>query len=160
MSVIESKDFAARLDRLWRSVYPKGQGRPYTYDEVARAITADGVPITGAYLQQLRTGKRTDPRRSYVAAISKFFGVPVEYFFDANVANDISRQITELAEIRDAVTRAEASQLSVPTAIALRAQGLSPKSIEAIANLMDQARRLEGLPSVEEPSPRTVPEDG
>jgi transcriptional regulator with XRE-family HTH domain len=145
---IPGDDFASRLDHLWGNVYPKSQGRPYTYEEVARAMKARGVSVTPQYLQQLRTGRRTDPRQSYVAALAGFFGVPVEYFFSGKVADEISWQIAELAEIRDSLQRAEASREAPEHAIALRAQGLSPRSIRAIASLVDQARELEGLPPV------------
>ena len=142
-----SKTFAQRLDELWRSVYPAEQGRPYTYEEVARALAEAGTEVTGAHLHQLRTGIRANPRHTYVKALADFFGVPVDYFTSDAVAHKISQQIQELKEIRDVFTKAEASQAH---AILLRAQGLSARSIEAIPRLMDQARELEGLPPVAE----------
>lgn len=141
-------------------MYPKSQGRPYTCDEVAGAITERGLPVTGAYLSQLRTGRRKEPRMSYVAALAEHFGVPPSYFFDDAVAEDLSRQIAELVEIRESIQRAEATNPQMVNPISLRSQGLSARSVEAIVKLLDQARELEGLPPVQPPGAEEPSVDG
>ena len=74
--------FAERLDRLFRTVYPKDRG-PYTPAEVAEAINqaAENKVVSGTYLWLLRTGQRDNPTMKHLIAIARFFGVPPTYFF-------------------------------------------------------------------------------
>ena len=78
---------AKRLNHLLETVHPAGRG-PYSLREVADAINeAAGTRLmSAAYLSQLRTGQRTEPSHSRLAAIAKFFGVDVPYFTDEDTA--------------------------------------------------------------------------
>ena len=131
---------AAKLDRLFRTVHPPGRGE-YSLEEVAEGIRARGGPsISGAYIWQLRAGKRVNPTMSTLEALADFFGVPAGYFLDDGVQERIDSQLDLLAAMRDAgVSR-----------IALRSFGLSAESLRAIAGVIENARRLEGLPEVDE----------
>jgi ESX-1-secreted protein regulator len=127
---------ADRLERLFRSVHPAGHGE-YTYREVAEAIREAGGPsISPTYLWQLRAGRRLNPSMRQIEAIARFFGVPVTYFSDDEAAARIDAELDFVAALRDASVRQ----------IALRAAGLSPKGLAAIAEIVEQVRRLEGLP--------------
>jgi len=53
-----SMTFAARLNRLFDTVYPPGRG-PHTSAEVIAALKAEGVTMSAPYLSQLRSGNRT-----------------------------------------------------------------------------------------------------
>ena len=55
-----SNTFAARLNRLFDTVYPPGRG-PHTSAEVIAALKAEGVTMSAPYLSQLRSGNRTNP---------------------------------------------------------------------------------------------------
>ena|ERR1700761_1156963 len=137
---------AQRLNHLFETVHPPGRG-PYNLREVADAINEDAGTklISAAYLSQLRTGQRTEPSHSRLAAIARFFGVDVQYFTDEEAARATDEQLEFLAAMRDNGVRA----------VAIRAAGLSDTALEAVKALIDNARRLEGL---EELGDRTAPE--
>jgi transcriptional regulator with XRE-family HTH domain len=131
---------ARRLDHLFRTVHPKDRG-PYTPAEVAEAInTAAGERVVSAtYLWLLRTGQRDNPTLRHLVALARFFGVPPVYFLPDDNGRD-----TELpAEVVAALTDDKVRDL------ALRAAGLSDRSLRAIADMVDSARAVEGLPATE-----------
>ena len=129
------RTLAEKVDRLFSQVRPaKGE---YSYEHVASAIRAEGGPtISATYLWQLRKGFRDNPTMKHLEALSSFFGVPPAYFFDDEVAERIDAELSLLATIRDASVRK----------VALRASGLSPESLDTIADMIERVRKLEGLP--------------
>ena len=128
------RTLAEKIDRLFRSVHP-AQGE-YTHEEVASAIRKAGGPtISATYLWQLRKGVRKNPTMRHLEALSEFFGVPPAYFFDDEVSARIDAELSLLASFRDASVRQ----------VALRASGLSPESIQAIVEMIERVRKLEGL---------------
>ncbi|WP_416484266.1 helix-turn-helix domain-containing protein [Streptomyces sp. CL12] len=129
------KTLAARLDHLFKTVHPKDRG-PYSYEEVASEIKRRGGPtISASYIWQLRTGGKDNPTKRHLEALSTFFGVPVAYFFDDEESRHIEAEIDALAALRDAGVRS----------LAVRASGLSDKSLQIIGDVIDRARELEGL---------------
>src|SRR5271165_495575 len=74
---------ARRLQRLFATVHPPGRG-PWTLKEAAAAINeAAGTQlISYNYLYQLHRGTKSEPGHTRLAAIARFFGVPVSYFSD------------------------------------------------------------------------------
>ncbi|SFR06495.1 hypothetical protein SAMN04488564_1021016 [Lentzea waywayandensis] len=127
---------AARVDHLFRTVRADDGGE-YTFEEVAEAIRAKGGPtISATYLWQLRKGVRDNPTKRHVEALASFFGVPPAYFFDAAETARIDAELTLLNALRDAPVRQ----------LALRARGLSDKSLATIADMVERVRELEGLP--------------
>jgi transcriptional regulator with XRE-family HTH domain len=135
------KDLAEKLERLFRAVHPRGRGE-YTYREVADGIRARGLaPISGTYVWQLRTGQRTNPTMKHIEGLAAFFGVPVNYFFNDDVAHRVDTELDMIVALRETPIRH----------IALRASGLSPESLSAIAEMIEHVRRLEGL---QDPSDR------
>jgi transcriptional regulator with XRE-family HTH domain len=128
--------FAQRLDHLFRTVHPKDRG-PYTPGEVAEAINAaagDRV-VSATYLWLLRTGQRDNPTLRHLLALARFFGVSPVYFLP-----DDGKQERELpTEVVAALTDDKVRDL------ALRAAGLSDRSLRAITNMVDSARAVEGL---------------
>ncbi|MBN6039558.1 helix-turn-helix domain-containing protein [Amycolatopsis sp. 195334CR] len=134
---------AAKVDHLFRTVRPRDGGE-YSFEEVAEALRARGGPtISATYLWQLRKGVRDNPTKRHLEALAGFFGVPAAYFFDDEETRRIDAELTLLTALRDAPVRQ----------IALRASGLSPKSLEAIADMVDRVRELEGLPQPTPPEP-------
>lgn len=91
----------------------------------------------------LRTGQRTNPTVTHLQAIADYFEVPVAYFFDDTVADELSAELELLRSMRDNGVKQ----------IALRASGLSPEALRAIAGLIENARSLQGLPTDESPDP-------
>ncbi|WP_328608689.1 helix-turn-helix domain-containing protein [Amycolatopsis sp. NBC_00345] len=131
-----SDTLAAKVDHLFSTVRPR-EGDEYSFEEVAEGIRAKGGPtISATYLWQLRKGLRDNPTKRHLEALAGFFGVPPGYFFDDAEAARINAELALLSALRDTPVRQ----------IALRANGLSSKSLEAIADMVDRVRQLEGLP--------------
>jgi transcriptional regulator with XRE-family HTH domain len=131
---------ADRLNELFSMSRPRG--RPWTNDEVATEIkkSAPEIKVSGAYLSALRSGKRRQPSRDLLVALARFFGVSPAYFFDSGQADRVNQQLAALDELRQAGVRS----------VALRAVGLPPEILDAVTAILDQMRRLQGLPAVDE----------
>ncbi len=137
---------AQKIDQLFRTRH--AAGREYTYEEVAEGIRNLGGPtIAATQLWELRTGKKTNPRKTQLEALAAFFRVPIGYFFeDDGETARIQAQLELLAAMRN----------SDVERIALRAADLSPESLRAITQIVEQARHIEGLPNggaTDSPSP-------
>lgn len=134
-SLSVERTLAAKVDHLFRTVRPSSD-KEYSFEEVAETIRANGGrTISATYLWQLRKGVRDNPTRRHLEALAEFFGVPPAYFFDAATASQVDAELTLLAALRDASVRQ----------IALRASGLSPRSLGAITEMVERAREIEGL---------------
>ncbi|MFD7811650.1 helix-turn-helix domain-containing protein [Streptomyces sp. NPDC059785] len=138
---------AVRLDDLFRTVRPKG--KHWTNAEVAEELkrTNPELKVGGVYLSQLRTGKRSNPSPDLLAALARFFGVSVAYFFDEKVAESVLGEVAAIEALRQAGVRA----------VAMRAAGMKKENLQAITAIMDQYRQLQGLPPVTDPSPPASP---
>lgn len=132
---------ADKLNHLFTNVVPAGRP-PYSSEEVARAITADGTPVSGSYIWLLRKGQRDNPTLRHLEGLAKFFGVPPAYFFDDQVTAAVDTDLDLLMALRDAGVQK----------LALRTAGLSPKSISSIAEVVERVRELEGLPKEQPPN--------
>ena len=139
--------FAERLDHLFRTVHPKDRG-PYTPAEVADAINeaADDRVVSGTYLWLLRTGERDNPTMKHIIAIARFFGVSPTYFFP----DDAMQQNAVPAELTAALSDDKVREM------ALRAAGLSDRSLRAITDMISSARAVEGLPEDPDAASRQV----
>jgi transcriptional regulator with XRE-family HTH domain len=103
---------------------------PHSYRELSSAIDKAGGPaMSPAYIQQLATGKRINPKIHYVEALARLFGVPVTYFFD-------DEEITEPSPAAEA--RGNEAKL-----MAMRAQELSPEGRRQVMDLLDLVERYE-----------------
>ncbi|MEV5129087.1 helix-turn-helix domain-containing protein [[Kitasatospora] papulosa] len=130
------RTFAELLDYLFRTVHPKGRS-PFTYAEVSQGIRdTAGVSISASAIQQLRTGTNTNPKMQTIRALAGFFGVSPGYFFDEAEAERQRAEIQVVAAMLDQGVRR----------VALRANGLSASSLNMLNSVIDQARRLEGMP--------------
>ncbi len=127
---------AEKLDRLFQSVRSP-DGDEYTYAEVVAGINARGIAKTSdTYLCDLRNGTKDNPRIRHLEAIADFFGVPVTYFLDGD--ESAARLYAQL------------STLPVPgnaglQRIMLRAVDLSEDTLNAVAQILEHARQIEGV---------------
>jgi len=126
---------ADRLNVLFARVPRRGGTQPYSNDRAAEELSAAGVSVTGAYLSQLRSGKRNNPSARLLAAIAALFEVPVTYFFDADQAASIEAQLDTLAALRNGGVRG----------IVTRTAGVSDAGIANLAAILEQLRQMEGL---------------
>jgi transcriptional regulator with XRE-family HTH domain len=128
---------ADKINRLFDVMHPSGRG-PLSNEEVAAAINARGGPtISPSYLWLLRTGRRDNPGKHHLDALARYFGVNPAYFFDDTIAEQIGAELDLLAAMRDAGVKR----------LALRAAGLSREALAAIQLMVEQARKIEGLPN-------------
>lgn len=139
------RTLAEKLNYLFQTVHPPNRGE-FSAEEVAQAVEELGGPtISPSYIWYLRTGRRDNPTRKHLEALARFFGVSPAYFLDDDAAERIDAQLELLAALRDAGVRE----------IALRASGLSPLSLDAIREMINHVRQLEGIPNGRD----TPPED-
>jgi ESX-1-secreted protein regulator len=116
---------AEKLDRLFRAT---GQPEP-SYMTVSEAIRAgQGVAVSHTYIWQLRTGRRDNPTVQHLTALAGYFGVPVAYFLDDDLAGRVDSQLELLRSLRDAGV----------TEIALRAAAVSPHGRAVISEAIRQ----------------------
>lgn len=76
---VDTATFAARLNRLFDTVWAPGRG-PYRNFEVTEALDRRGHRLSAPYLSQLRSGIRKYPSPRTAEMLAEFFGVDVEYF--------------------------------------------------------------------------------
>lgn len=129
-----STTFAARLNRLFDTVYPPGRG-PHTSAEVIAALKAEGVTMSAPYLSQLRSGNRTNPSTATLAALANFFRIKSAYFTDDEYYEKLDRELSWLAMMRDDGVRR----------LALRASELSPEAQDEVMERVNELRRTEHL---------------
>jgi len=122
---------SGKIDHLFHTVR-RSDGREYTYDDVEQGT--DGR-VSRSYVWKLRHGRNSNPSLDVIEALAMFFRVDPEYFFNPKDEND--DRALEMAEV--------AALLQDPgvRAVAERARGLSPTSIEAVNNLIDNLHAIE-----------------
>jgi transcriptional regulator with XRE-family HTH domain len=139
-----STSLADRLNHLFATI--KGQGRraEYSNEEVARAMTAAGVPISQSYIWLLRKGKKDNPTIRHVKALADFFGVPPAYFFDEDVTHRVNQRLAELKAENERLVQA-ASYGGEIQLMAARAGELSPEGLGRVVDLVNVVYELEQL---------------
>ena len=127
--------FQARLDHLFRTVQAP-EGGEYTYRQVAAGVERlVGHKTSPSYLQVLRTGGHANPSMKHLYGLCAFFGVPIEYFFDGDAAQDVDGQLELAASLRSPAVRE----------LAIRATGLSAGALATLTQMVEHVRLLEGL---------------
>ena len=126
---------ADRLNHLFSTIPRPGGHGLWTNEQAAAALRGSGAGMSDGYISQLRNGKKNNPSARNLASIADLFGVPVDYFFNAETAAKIDADLRLLVAIRDSGVQD----------LALRAHGLSPKTIAGVADILDQARKFEHL---------------
>ncbi|EFG77250.1 hypothetical protein HMPREF0591_2833 [Mycobacterium parascrofulaceum ATCC BAA-614] len=129
-----STTFAARLNRLFDTVYPPGRG-PHTSAEVIAALKAEGITMSAPYLSQLRSGNRTNPSSATMAALANFFRIKPAYFTDDEYYEKLDQELSFLTTLRDDGVRR----------LALRAAELSPEAQQDVLQRVNELRRAEHL---------------
>lgn len=124
---------AQKLDQLFKAAHGPGE-RELTYQEVAAGVMEQSeVKISPSYIWELRTGTTTNPRKSHIEALARFFKVSPAYFYEDEQAEKIYERLESMVAIRD-------SQINQ---IAGRIQELSPRGQDLIAGIVEQVARQE-----------------
>lgn len=123
-------DIAERLDLLFRTVTKEG-GKEYSYREIEELA---GGAITSTSIWKIRTGRTRNPSLKTLQALSAAFEVPVSYFFIEEVTEDDIPAY--LQQYRDE---------KMVEQIALRARDLDDNGKQAILDMINYVRRVQGL---------------
>jgi transcriptional regulator with XRE-family HTH domain len=125
-----------RIEWLIANRWPADAPVPQTNNDIGAAVTAaTGEKVSGANIWNLRTGRSVNPTLKTLAALAKFFGVPIGYFSEnQEEAESIGGQVALLTLLRD----------SGITGTALRSLvDLTPESREMIAEMIASAAKRE-----------------
>lgn len=138
---VDAQGLARRLTDAIDARYRPGK-RP-SDEKMAAEITAlagsKEKGISGVYLWQLRTGKVDNPQTAKLRAIANWLGLGVEDLLRDEVDENTRRKEKLLALLNREKVRY----------MAMRADGLSDKSIDGIIAMIESARDIEGLPDDE-----------
>ncbi|GAA0896556.1 MULTISPECIES: hypothetical protein [Streptomyces violaceusniger group] len=132
-----------RLNKLIETLYPDERTRP-GYARLAKEIReTTGGSISATYLWELATGRKRNLTLEQLDILAQFFGVPPEYFLNDKVSERVNAQLMLATALRDTKIRS----------LALRAEGLSPASLDALLTMVDEARKLQNLSVMNDPNP-------
>ena len=126
---------AEKLNHLFLTVVAPTRTGLYSNDSAAAALGEQGITVTGTHLSHLRTGRRDNPSARLLVGLSELFGVPMGYFFDPTMESKINSELDALSALRDTEVRS----------LMLRAQGISPQSMEHLKGILERIRDIEGL---------------
>lgn len=121
-------DVAEKIDLLFKTV-TKPDCKEYSYREVEEL--ADGA-VSSTSIWKARLGKIRNPSQRLIGALSKAFGVPVNYFFDEGVTEmDVPRYRKQYQSER------------MVEQIALRASELDEEGKQAILDMINLVRKAQ-----------------
>jgi transcriptional regulator with XRE-family HTH domain len=126
---------ADKLNHLFATVPAPTRSGLYSNDSAAHALGERGVTVSGVHISHLRSGRRDNPSARLLAALAELFGVPIGYFFDSTMEDRINEELAALSALKD--SRAKS--------LMLRAQGVSPESMEHLEAILERIRQIEGL---------------
>lgn len=130
-------NLAANLDYLFATV-PQEDGSPYTNAAVEREIherTHGAIRVSASYVGQMRNGREKNPTASKLRELSITFGVPVDFWWQPSVTQEVKEQFSTLVAAREAKLRG----------IMARAHGVSDEGLSGILSILDGIRASEGL---------------
>ncbi|PWJ23027.1 hypothetical protein ATK17_3918 [Branchiibius hedensis] len=78
-----------------RDNIPNDSGWRYTWAEIADGMTEMGFPITRSGIHHLATGRTKIPSAATIYGLTRFFGVPADFFFNP----DTRVQVRETREL-------------------------------------------------------------
>jgi transcriptional regulator with XRE-family HTH domain len=133
-----ARSLADKINHLFETVR-RNDGQEYSNEHVAATIGESGATtISQSYIWQLRKGKKTNPTISHLQALADFFDVPVTYFFDDEVADNVDKKLdAQQARVSEAIGSGEVRLM------AMRAGELSPQGRKQVMDLLDVVYRLE-----------------
>ncbi|MET9145447.1 MULTISPECIES: hypothetical protein [unclassified Streptomyces] len=127
--------FGQRLNELIAALHPDERKRP-GYARLAKEIReTTGGTISGTYLWELATGKKRNVTLEQLDVLAEYFGVPPDYFLSDDVAERVNSQLRLAVALRDSRVRN----------LALRAEGLSPATLDAVLTIVEEARKVQNL---------------
>lgn len=136
----EGGSLAAKITHLITTLYP--EGRPGYAKLAAQIRERTGATLSSTYLWELASGRKRNLTQETLGTLAAFFGVPAEYFLDDAVTSRVDAQLELAQALRNHKVRS----------IALRADGLSDDTLDALLAMVTEARKIERLgPPAEQP---------
>ncbi len=126
---------AEKLNHLFATVPAPTRSGLYSNDSASHALEERGITVSGVHISHLRSGRRDNPAARLLAGLADLFGVPIGYFFDTTMEDRINAELEALTALKD--SRAKS--------LMLRAQGVSPESMEHLEGILERIRQIEGL---------------
>lgn len=121
---------SSKLEHLF-AVVPRPNGGRYTNESAAQELAEAGVRVSSVHLSHLRSGRRNNPSARLLAGLAELFGVPIGYFFDASIEEQVNDELSTLVALHD--TRVKG--------LMLRAQGLNRQNFQKLEKVLEQIRR-------------------
>ncbi|MGW7089988.1 hypothetical protein ACWGH2_41765 [Streptomyces sp. NPDC054871] len=138
--------FAERLNYLFDRFRPPAGDKEatnpktgeYRHSYVAKKIIETGKgSLTSTYITQLRDAERPNPSIAIARLFAQFFSVPASFLVEDEDTEKILKQFALVESLRESGVKK----------VAMRMQGLSPASTDALLKMVDLAREAEGLPT-------------
>ncbi|NIH88445.1 hypothetical protein [Amycolatopsis granulosa] len=129
----EGGSLAAKITHLIGTLYPGG--RPGYAKLAAQIRERTGSTLSSTYLWELASGRKRNLTQETLGTLAAFFGVPPEYFLDDAVTSRVDAQLELARALRNHKVRS----------IALRAEGLSDDTLDALLAMVTEARKIERL---------------
>jgi transcriptional regulator with XRE-family HTH domain len=134
-----TRSFAEKFSHLIDTIHPPDRD-PYTDLELAEVLGK-----SRQYVWQLRKGERGEPRQSIVLAITRFFGVPDDYFVSDEVTATVDAEIEALVSHRDGAERDPREDVEARR-LAQRVMGLTPQHRQAVSSLIESLQVYDDQP--------------
>lgn len=125
-------NLAEKIEYLFATVR-RPDGREHTYEDVE---TGTSGKVSGSYIWKLRHGKNSNPSLDVIEALAGFFQVPETYFFGQAIDSD--------ADAREAAAVAALLRDDGMRGLLEKCSGLSPAARQAVSELVDHLRSIEG----------------
>lgn len=134
-----------RLTDLIEALHPDERRRPGW-----RSLTEDirretGKSISHTTLWALATGQRKNVTVAQLAILAEYFGVPITYFLDDRVADQVNSRLRLATALRDTKVRN----------LAVRAQGLPDDALDALLKMVNAAREVQRMTPLMEDDERS-----
>lgn len=88
-------------DKLNRLAWPPGSARALYLDEIVEGIAEVGGHVSRTTLNTMMRGRNTNPRRSTIEALARYFRVSVSYLLDDPHPAETAEEHERLAKLRD-----------------------------------------------------------
>lgn len=136
-------NLAVNLNYLCETV-PQENGAPYTNAALEREIydrTQGVVRVSASYIGQMRSGREKNPTASKLRELSITFGVPIDYWWQPSVTQEVKDQFSSLVAAREAKLRG----------IMTRAHGVSDEGLSGLLAILDGIRASESSNNASDP---------
>lgn len=135
---------ADRLNALFASSPNPDRRREWTLKEVSQGIGELGHEVSPSYIWRLRNGIARNPTLQHLQALAAFFKVPVAYFVDDDVAEQVRAELRARAVWREIGLADAVSRGGGPTG------DIAPEDLDEVRAFLDDIRQRHQPPPADE----------